>query len=125
MWGQSLTCILVLVSVSLFGCVRLGDRSPQQAEPRTTLSLPVPQLGPVQFPDKSPYANRSRSESAYFDGFAAGWRIIQDAGEGALVYAPEEYSADDAVRNAWHKGVVDGKSSAYEKIRSGRGQPSN
>lgn len=103
--------------MSLLGCAHSNKAPSREIESRTTpLSLTIPELGPVQFPDRSPYPNGSRSESAYRDGFSEGWRIIQHAGKGALVYAPSDYSADDVLRDAWHRGVVDGKSSAYEKV---------
>jgi len=85
---------------------------PRPKELQMALSLPVPHLGIVRLPDKSPYNPYSSGEVAYFDGFVVGWQIIQDAGEGALVYAPEEYSANEELCVAWHRGVADGKSAA-------------
>ncbi len=111
------TCFVVLMFVSLLGCAHSNKAPSPEIQTRSTpLSLSVPQLGSIQLPDQTPYAIGSRSESAYFDGFSVGWRIIQRAGEGGLVYAPNDYSADDELREAWHKGVADGTSSAYERF---------
>lgn len=109
-----LTVVVLAIGPACVSCVS-GDRHAVHAPVRSTthLSLQVPSLGAPVFPHEVPYAKNTPSRSAYLQGFATGWQIIQDAGRGSLVVAPQEYAAPPEVHDAWENGVRDGKEAAY------------
>lgn len=120
--------LIVAVSVIGFagvGCVpqeRFAVHAPDRSN--TSLSLQVPNLGAPVFPPELPYPEGAPSRSAYLQGFATGWQIIQDGGRGSLVVVPQEYAEPHEVQTAWKNGVRDGRESAYRSYQRQLKSPS-
>lgn len=104
--------------LAVCGCV-VQDQSAMHVTDQSALSVPLlmPNLGESKFPQDVPYPEKTLSRTAYLRGFVAGWEIIQDMGEGALVVMPHDYTESREAQVAWNKGVHDGKEAAYKTYK--------
>lgn len=106
----NLSCFLLLAS--FVGCAH----NKTNEEDVVRVSLPIPDLGSAQLPAVTPYPKNSPDETAYIEGFKVGWQIIQNAGQGGLVYAPAQYIEHFDLNAAWHDGVTSGERAASKIV---------
>lgn len=122
---MGLLVAVFVIGSACVGCVpqeRFAARAPDQSA--ASLSLQMPSLGDPVFPHEVPYPESAPSRSAYLQGFATGWQIIQDAGRGSLVVVPQKYAESAEAQAAWKNGIRDGKKSAYRVYQRQSPDPS-
>jgi hypothetical protein len=108
--------ILLVVVLMVAGCAK--DRIVPISGPDYTYASKRYELKnePVPYPKLTPYDGEKVLQTAFLEGFKAGWEIAIKYWLGNLVAVPEAYQNPPAVLAAWSEGCNAGQKTLCERV---------